>query len=335
MAKKKASSAGGVSPKMAIRMTGPKVGEARLSASDLAEIVRRTQQALQRVGQVLHGQVSDGAGRKRRDIEELCELFLVGWKRGSAVAELELGEPPAQLNMFGCIGEESLKTFLNGMNEIAKGGAQPSRLPPGFDTGVLQTCDALGKVLDHGIETIRFDAANGEETAVTTFDTPLREKVRELLGQPVDVSDTVRTGRLEELNGHGALTGRLWEADGTKWMCYFKSEHLAQLSDAWMRNVKVVGKAVIDGSKERTFNVESLLLLEEEIVDSAVPGAVAPFWKAMSLDELAEQQGVSPVSDLDEISALWPVDDNPDDLLHHTLHERRARRKLMEGGDQV
>ena len=88
MAKKKASLAGSVSPKMAIWMTGPKVGEARLSASDLAEIVRRTQQALQRVGQVLYGQSSGGRGRKRRDIEELCELFLVGWKRGSAVAEL-------------------------------------------------------------------------------------------------------------------------------------------------------------------------------------------------------------------------------------------------------
>lgn len=58
----------------------------------------------------------------------------------------------------------------------------------------------------------------------------------------------------------------------------------------------------------------------------------APFWKSLPLDELAEQQGVSAVSDLDEISALWPVDDDPDELLRHVLHERAARRTLAEGG---
>jgi len=54
----------------------------------------------------------------------------------------------------------------------------------------------------------------------------------------------------------------------------------------------------------------------------------ADFWKSMSLEELAEQQGVSAVSDLDEISALWPVDDDPDQLLYHILVERGERRKL-------
>ena len=36
-----------------------------------------------------------------------------------------------------------------------------------------------------------------------------------------------------------------------------------------------------------------------------------PFWSCPSLEELAEQQEVSPVEDLDEISALWPEDDDP------------------------
>lgn len=63
------------SPKLMIKVAGPKVGEARLAASDLAEIVRRTQQALQRIGQVLYGQESLGRGRKKRDIEELCQFL--------------------------------------------------------------------------------------------------------------------------------------------------------------------------------------------------------------------------------------------------------------------
>jgi hypothetical protein len=48
--------------------------------------------------------------------------------------------------------------------------------------------------------------------------------------------------------------------------------------------------------------------------------------QSISLEELAERQGVSAVSDLDEISALWPADDDPDQLLHHILRERTERR---------
>jgi hypothetical protein len=54
---------------------------------------------------------------------------------------------------------------------------------------------------------------------------------------------------------------------------------------------------------------------------------VIPFWQSISLEELAEQQGVSAADDLDEISALWPADDDPDGLLCYFLVERIERRK--------
>lgn len=55
----------------------------------------------------------------------------------------------------------------------------------------------------------------------------------------------------------------------------------------------------------------------------------ADFWKPIPLEELAEQQGVSAVSDLDEISALWPADDDPDELLRYILLEQTGRRELQ------
>ena len=197
---------------------------------------------------------------------------------------------------------------------------------------MLQTCDALGKVLDHGIDSITFESQNGHPGGAFTLDAPVRDRVRELLGQPVDVSTAAKTGRLEELNGHGALTGRLWEPDGTKWLCHFKQEHIEQLPEAWMRTARVVGRAVVGEGKEPILQVESFVVLDEEMAPSAAPES-APFWKSLSLDELAEQQGVEAVSDLDEISALWPVDDDPDELLRHVLHEREARRALTDGGN--
>jgi hypothetical protein len=53
------------------------------------------------------------------------------------------------------------------------------------------------------------------------------------------------------------------------------------------------------------------------------------------LDELIEQQQVSPVDNLDEISQLWPADDDPDLLLEYVLNERIERRQLDTERDRV
>jgi len=46
------------------------------------------------------------------------------------------------------------------------------------------------------------------------------------------------------------------------------------------------------------------------------------------LDGLIQQQGIAPVSNLDELSDLWPANDDPDLLLRHLLNERAERRQL-------
>ena len=54
------------------------------------------------------------------------------------------------------------------------------------------------------------------------------------------------------------------------------------------------------------------------------------FWHTQSLDELAALQGVSPVTDLDEIGDFWPADDDPDELFDHIQRERESRRNLTK-----
>lgn len=70
---------------------------------------------------------------------------------------------------------------------------------------------------------------------------------------------------------------------------------------------------------------------EPRVVDDSPVGT--SFWSSQSLDELAAQQGVAPVTDLDEISDLWPADDDADELQEYIQRERNARRNLpREGG---
>ena len=55
------------------------------------------------------------------------------------------------------------------------------------------------------------------------------------------------------------------------------------------------------------------------------------FWSSLSLTALADAQGVAPAEDLGSIAALWPADDNPDELLAHVLAERADRRRVAKG----
>ncbi|MBL7192060.1 hypothetical protein ISS30_10220 [bacterium] len=49
-----------------------------------------------------------------------------------------------------------------------------------------------------------------------------------------------------------------------------------------------------------------------------------------TLDELAEEQGIPPVQDLDKIFALWPEEADPDELLEFILTDRAERRRLIK-----
>lgn len=145
-----------------------------------------------------------------------------------------------------------------------------------------------------------------------------------------DPESAFKVGRLEELNGHGRLTGKLWEADGTQWTCHFKTDHVDLLPEAWMHMVKLSGRAIVEQGKERALEVDSIAILDTKPESETTQSEGTPFWKSLSLEELSAQQGISAVGDLDEISSLWPADDDPDKLLQHILTERGERRKLSE-----
>ncbi len=69
--------------------------------------------------------------------------------------------------------------------------------------------------------------------------------------------------------------------------------------------------------------------LESQLPDSPDGGAPG---ESISLEALAKQQGVTAVWDLDEISRLWPVNDDADELLAFLFRERAARRARVRKG---
>jgi hypothetical protein len=51
-----------------------------------------------------------------------------------------------------------------------------------------------------------------------------------------------------------------------------------------------------------------------------------PAAASQTLDELARDQGIVPIANLDELGALWPADDDPE-RLDQFLSSERARRR--------
>jgi hypothetical protein len=92
--------------------------------------------------------------------------------------------------------------------------------------------------------------------------------------------------------------------------------------------LEVTDRTIEEEGKERCIEVDSLFVIEDEMRDGDEQREGRSFWQSVSLEELAEEQGVGVVSDIGSITVLWPADDDPDDLLDFVLRERCERRKV-------
>jgi hypothetical protein len=170
-----------LNPKLEVRLSGPAVRPGRLAARDLAELARLLDQAVVRVGRVLSRGRGPGARPRARDLEAACRLYLVRWADGSAVAGFDVAEPRAEMASLAHIGEQSLHHLAAGLAQIAAEAPVDMPLPDGFDDGVLETCAALGKLLDHGIGAMMFTEPSRRQGPSVCYDLSMRERVHLLV----------------------------------------------------------------------------------------------------------------------------------------------------------
>jgi hypothetical protein len=242
---------------------------------------------------------------------------------------MEFNEQAPQ-TMIVDVGQESVIAFIQGIRQLAKSGSAKS-LPRGFSQGVLKPLNEMGTVLQHGIDKITFSSRNGAAGLEASLSKETRGLVRSLVSVSQEVGLISKTGRLEVLDAHNKLAATLYEPDGTKWTCVFNSEELAETANRnWRKTVTVAGKATVEDGKNN-LEIDSIQTTDEEYM-ATYEGQLFPFWESLSLEELARRQQVLPVTDLDELSSLWPEGDDPDKFLDFVLSERSKRRSASDGG---
>jgi hypothetical protein len=97
---------------------------------------------------------------------------------------------------------------------------------------------------------------------------------------------------------------------GSALQCSFDSDLEDQIYSALRKPVRLTGTAI---SNPNTGKPEELKIEVIEIMEELHLGA-KDFFKSRTIEQLAEAQGVGPLSNPDQMKGGWPEDDNVDEF---------------------
>jgi hypothetical protein len=282
---------------LTVRAVGPATTAGRISLAELARIASTLQATLERIALSVAGG-RPRAGRRPHEIADAVRLDFIGFSPGSAVLELARGGPEATgdplAESFDDLLSESFIVLSRGVNEIRQTGERPNgEIRRHFNrtvlNGLVNLCGGTGR---NNLTRIEF--YTGDEVHFM-LDTETQHSLRKIRRSTVE-PDTIITGRLH-MGDFDPMTlrCRIDTNLGSIW-CDFDIELKDAVFEHMDRLVAARGTAELDsdGASVRVLHLTSL-----SAVDTA---------ESRSLDELAEEQGVSPLADVQQLRGE-PVED--------------------------
>jgi hypothetical protein len=309
-----------------IHLQGPAVRHHRLPLQDFVSFAQQVQTAVDRVARVLLGQgVSPQPGPKPSEIKRSCSLDLVEVGEGSVAVICDL-PVQSQAELFEDVnedlGEEALTSFVEGIEAV---GGQQLAMPRGYDQGVLLALREVGKLFDHGIETITFDLRTRKGRWVSHYTREVHTRVVSRIQEPIENRRAIE-GRL--LMGDFKETGsrcRVHPPIGKPIVCLFNEAQKEAVLAAMTRYVRLVGEATEAGGEILSLKVGDIEVLDRavEAEERGEKGTVF-FESKTDLESLAAQQGVSAVRDFDSLLGdFWPEEESADQFIASVREWRR------------
>ena len=283
-----------------VLLEGPSV-EGRVSVDYLATLAKELQTTLRRIAQNRRA----GRGRYTREIEQACQLDLVSFEKSSARLGFELAGAPCD-TLFGEIGQEAVKTLLDALASTHTDEDHwAAELPP----SVLDGLDRMTKPLEDGVSSIQF-STGGEGRRSVRIDRTFRERLRRASELDREPNLVCETGVVWEADWKDH-TAELYRPDGTMIRLCFDPERDEDVTAARKCPARVVGVGHYTGEQLQRIDLRHIEILGSPVEDQAT----TEFWSAPTVDELAAQQGVSAVDDLDALAGDWPEDDSLDEFI--------------------
>ena len=309
-----------------IHFEGPLVKKHRIPLPELVSFLQNLQSGIERVALLITGALtSERSGRKPGDITQQCTLDIIEVGKGSITVTCDLAQSD-QYEKFDNIGERSVTAFLKGITAIGK---DTEALPSGYDRGVFKSLYDSGRVFSHGIQSVSFDFKTRIQHIKVKY---TEEKYHFLEALLRATSENVRTleGRL--LMGdfkESGLRCRLHPPVGNPINCEFDELLKKEIYRALIRYVRISGVSSEEEGIIRKFLIKNLEILpfdEQPIL--ADSGKNSFYETSVTIEQLAEKQKVSPVTDFNGLlGTFWPDGESVDEFLATVRHWRTEHYK--------
>ena len=306
-----------VQPLLKLRIEGPGIRSGAISVPDLVRICHATQDAVNRQAEAMRGGQSLRPGPKSLVVYQECTLELTGIEKGSTVLPVVLAKPQQQLPMpeLTTFGREVVREVVTAVKNI--GSRRPRK--SGFEAGLLDSLSEMGEVLNKDVTKIEWIVpGNGKRSVKAVFDKRVRDRVLERIKTPSTRTETVE-GVLEMADfkeqDHRC---RIHPLIGQPIGCTFTPEQEQEVQDALRKPVSITGKATINPNNGK---VESIAIQSLNVTEQLLIGA-KEFHSGRSIQQLAEAQGVEPLSNPKVLVGGWPEGEDVDEFLEDIYSNR-------------
>jgi len=289
------------------RLTGADAELGRVAAGDFARMLLGVERAVERAAGHVIGRQVKLTGRRARTIEESTRFRLLGIEWGSVVGVLEL---PAEAVEGGILDVD-----VPALGELALDAALATAV--GDQTEHMDVADAFVRLADEvGVGT-RFEAITLEQDRPTgvrtvTIDAPARKRLYELVSTTPSARDDSLIGVLVEADFE-KNTARLRTAGGHGVSVRFEPELADSIHDGLRHQTELRGEVRYDPKTMVARSVNLRRIIRSEQLTMGLEAG--DFWGGRSIHDLAVEQGVVPIDDVEVLRDRDASDDDVNRLL--------------------
>jgi len=278
-----------------IQLAGEEARFGKVPARDVARLLLLFERAVAQAASTVVGRPKTTKGRRERVVDRAARFRLRAIEESSIVPVLDLPEPAPLLDSLEVDVASLTETALAKLLDTAEG----KHAHPVIASALLHLADELR--IGDSYESVTFDyrSRRTEARRTVTVDRSVRSRLHALVeGQAAAVREDVVIGTLVEADfeKHTArLRGPLSEAVSVS----FDEEQADAIQDALRRPASFQGKITYDADTlvARSVHLERISLGRQLILGIDADA----FWTERSLDELADEQGLVPAAQPDEL----------------------------------
>jgi hypothetical protein len=306
-----------------VDVEGPGVHTKSIAIPDLLKICSAIQTAVHRQAEAMERPAAQTLRRGpiTASAAEECTLELFGISAGSTGLLFRYAKPQQPLPIPGAknFGADVLIKVAETVRDFERKKPRAHEV----EVGVLDSLRELSEVLEKKRITrieLNVPRHNGRPRAIkATLNAAVRDRIAARVKLPTQGQLTIE-GKLEmaDFKETGKLC-RIHPPIGLPLQCTFEPDIEERVYDALRKPVRLTGTARLNPNTGRP---EELKIEKIEILDELLLGA-KDFFASRSLEQLAEAQGVRPLTNPADLAGGWPADENIDEFVT-AIYETRG-----------